>query len=360
VITVFYKNFQPLQRGNSKMHLSYDELALVFSFLEPVEQIPTLNLVCKQWYEVSSIKNGVDTFLWKQWYCSAIDFYIARTPKPYRRKWLIKKKNKTDHRNYRELLNGIIISSEYIRKTKIKTKIERMFHAPYVQILSLNLDQILVLLRANEKLFAKLGPTAVGQGFFQKLLGATKNTRDSFSKLCTLLDVMNISTDTKFIEKNWKDISGRISEHSYSLLLPTQQMILYGLFEEAKILHEMYGFPLSFHINDTVTITSTNVLLCRDVLRFQNSSARPSYYNNFTTPPEAHVQMLEWLIEKEGMPSQCLDLTQYTQVIVHQALYTTPSWKCFYRTVQMLIVVSERFVSIASEMCNLFQINGCI
>jgi hypothetical protein len=138
----------------------------------------------------------------------------------------------------------------------------------------------------------------------------TKNTNidHEFTKLCELVQVMNLPTkDTKFYVENWKSSPYGVYENATSTFLPTQLLILYGHFNEAKILHEKYEYPLTLLVKKE-KITSTTVLLFRNRLR-PFSYQRERHYVPTTVSPEAHVEMLHWLIEKEGVPTQLVDLS---------------------------------------------------
>ncbi len=316
-------------------YLAIDELGIVFSYLEPVENIPSLNLVCRTWYEASSTVHGlhcgVNTGLWRQWYYNAIDYYAVRMQTRYKRKCILKKKTKVDHRDYRVLLRGIITGSHRILNAKVGDKINRIFCATYTTVnyctVDEYLDNLFLLFRSKKNQVAKLVQTN-GQKLFNRLIGIIcrcPNASKLFTKVCELVAEFHLPTnETKFMIENWRTLLGDVYQNSWSIFLPTQELIFYGHFNEAKILHEQYGCALSLQVNDNLTITSTNMLLYHDILRQTSGTNRTKFFCTLTTTPKVHAEMLTWLIEKEGMQSVVYDLKQTLYVITTQYPQTMP------------------------------------
>ncbi len=300
--------------------LSSDELFVVFSFLSVRKDIKNLTLVCKHWYYVASVKNGTDSALWKIWYHSMLDYYTERNAK-YKRNWMKKrfrkKKNKQENRNYRVLLYSLIINSEKALSKKKDQLFDRTMYYPfkdwywvgelYYTTVENKLAFVMEQFTANKKRLAyHLVETEQGKLIVNRmihLIGQSQSLSDQTFYACVNFAIDNnipINNSERVIAQWNGDWPSSIRDDIPSFFLPTHLLIIYGHFELAKILHEKHGCPLSLKINETVILTSMNVLIQRQSIA----------YSRVVITDKEMLSFLEYLIEKEQIPSHFLHLQQ--------------------------------------------------
>ncbi len=285
--------------------LSPDELAIIFSYLTPQHNIKNLNLVCKSWYEVSSVKEGHDSLLWKHWYNCALVYYASRTMKNYRRKWLLKRAKKESKRNYRILLENLIIACENMITQKSKHKFSRIpitdlpgkeypyFNSSdlekqlklYKQLFSRNKQELEELLKRDKTFFNRYIIMLAKQH------AVPKPIFEAYVELALQHDIPMYPNP--LAEKHNK-LPTIATASLVEYLLPTQILIFYGKFELAMLLHEKYGIPLTLKLGDNSPLSSQAVLL-----NTEGWISRRANRVKFTV--QQYVDMLSVLIEKEGI-----------------------------------------------------------
>ncbi len=313
----FWKQLKPTRdlynRFENNMILANDELVMIFSYLPVQENIGNLNLVCKQWYTITSIDNGQDTLLWKQWYISSLNYYLDDVHKNYQRKKIEKRAKKKESRDYRVLMRQLIPSLE-----ECKTKHARKIHEKALNRLIYsdtydprNAQSILALLdscRNNKQRFTRHLQENEGKQFLSRLLYIMVRRKHfddhAFTELAKFVGEMNVPFCNELELANaWKSSHDIVKDAVYCLL-PTQILILFGKFNQARTLHEKYGCPLSLQITNNVTLTSMNVLLCHSTLQSRRNEIKSNYRIS------EYENLLRYLIRVEGIPSTMVEMSK--------------------------------------------------
>jgi hypothetical protein len=225
--------------------------------------------------------------------------------KNYRRKWLLKKANKESKRNYRVLLENLIIACENMITQKSKLKFSRIpiTDLPGKEYPYLNSSELEKQLKLYEQLFSrnkqelqellKLDKTFFNRYIIMlaKQYVVPKHIFEAYVELALQHDIPMYPNP--LAEKHNK-LPTIATASLVEYLLPTQILTFYGKFELAMLLHEKYGVPLTLQLGNDAPLSSQAVLL-----NTEGWISRRANRVKFTV--KQYVDMLSVLIEKEGI-----------------------------------------------------------